>query len=56
MFAESSEEAERLAREFEPADVRDELTTEVVSLLPGETSTRKGVDWSSGLIFYPNET
>lgn len=56
VFAESSEEAERLAREFEPADVRDELTTEVVSLLPGETSTRKGVDWSSGLIFYPNET
>ena len=56
VFAESSEEAERLAIEFEPADVREELTTEDVSPLPGETSTRKGVDWSSGLIFYPHET
>ena len=52
VFAETSEEAEQLARAFEPPDVRGELTTEAVTALPGETSTRKGVDWSSGLIFY----
>jgi tetratricopeptide (TPR) repeat protein len=51
VFAESDEEAERLAREFEPPDVRDELTTESISVVSNETSNRKGVDWSSGLIF-----
>lgn len=56
VFAEDAEEAERLALEFEPADMRADLIVESVSAHSGETSTRKGVDWSSGLIFFPNET
>jgi tetratricopeptide (TPR) repeat protein len=49
VFAESSKEAERLAREFEPADVRGDLFVQLIEELP-ETANRKGVDWSSGLI------
>jgi tetratricopeptide (TPR) repeat protein len=51
VFAESPEEAEKLAREFEPVDVRSDMVTKLVEELPGDTATRKGVDWSSRLVF-----
>lgn len=55
VYAESADEAERLARDFEPADVRADLTLQSVEEL-AETAHKKGVDWSSGLIFMENDT
>jgi len=51
VYADDAQEAEALAREFEPPDVRGDLTLESVAEIEGEVSEWKGVDWSSGLIF-----
>lgn len=51
VYAEDAQEAERLARAFEPLDVRDGLVLVSAAKVAGQTADRKGVDWSSGLIF-----
>ena len=52
VFADEDEEAMKIALNFEPPDLREELFVESVELIAPQPNEQKGVDWSSALLFY----
>ena len=52
VYAESEEEAGKLAVDFEPPDVRPDLSIEEVTKQGQAIGEPKGVDWSSGLMLF----
>ena len=52
VYADQDEEAMKIALDFEPPDLKEELFVERVDLLEIQPDQRKGVDWSSALLFY----
>lgn len=52
VYADEDEEAMKIALNFEPSDLKEELFVESVELLELQPNEQKGVDWSSALLFY----